>query len=344
MTDETVGETNGRVRRAISGQLAPGARRRWRLVGGAASALLFAVSIWILAHILTASKLAELRGDIAATSADQLALACAATIFSYIALTGYDVLALRQLRIRVPYYIAAFASFTSYAISFMLGFQVVTGGTVRYWIYSREGVSAAKVASLTVIAGVTFWLGLGLAIGCGLVFRAQALSEINDLKVFINAAIGLAIVAFIVGYLVWVSLGRRRIRVQGFSLELPGPGVTLAQMALGVVDICASASVLYVLLPQGHGLDFLTFVAIYAFACLLGIASHAPGGIGVFEATMLQAVPNVGNERLLASLILFRMFYFVAPFILALALLGANEIGRRWRSLREAILRSKEED
>ncbi len=337
-------ETTGRVRRAISGQFAPGPRRRWRLLGGAASALLFAVSIWILAHILTASKLAELRADIAATSAEQLALATLATIFSYIALTGYDALALRQLRIRVPYYISAFASFTSYAISFMLGFPVVTGGTVRYWIYSREGVSAAKVASLTVIAGVTFWFGMGLAIGCGLLFRAQSLSEINDLSAWVNALMGIGLVAIILAYLIWVSTGRHRVRVQGFSLELPSAGVTLAQMALGVIDVCASASVLYVLLPQGHGLDFFTFVAIYAFACLLGIASHAPGGIGVFEATMLKAVPNVGDGPLLASLILFRMFYFVAPFILALALLGANEIGRRWLSLREAILRSKDED
>ena len=67
-------------------------------------------------------------------------------------LTGYDALALRQLRLKVPYRITALASFTSYAVSFTLGFPLLTAGTIRYWIYSRHGLSAAKIAALTVIA------------------------------------------------------------------------------------------------------------------------------------------------------------------------------------------------
>ncbi len=74
---------------------------------------------------------------------------------SFTALTGYDALALRQLRVRVPYKTTALASFTSYAISFTLGFPLITAGTVRYWIYSQVGLAASKVASLTLVAGVT---------------------------------------------------------------------------------------------------------------------------------------------------------------------------------------------
>ncbi len=77
------------------------------------------------------------------------------------------------------------------------------------------------------------------------------------------------------------------------------------------------------------------------FGCTLGVASNAPGGIGVFEATMLKVVPGVAQEPLLASLLLFRAIYYVAPFVLALALLGAHECFRRWKSLREAMRRSE---
>src|SRR6266566_1987693 len=100
----------------------------------------------------------KFKAAIASTGADQIALAFAFTALSYLALTGYDALALRHLRIKVPYGLTALASFASYAVSFTLGFPLVTGGAVRFWIYGPAGLSAGKVASLTVVAGVTFWL------------------------------------------------------------------------------------------------------------------------------------------------------------------------------------------
>jgi hypothetical protein len=85
-----------------------------------------------------------LRQAIAATSADQIAAAALLTVVSFLALTGYDGLALRQLNARVRYKTTALASFTSYAISFTLGFPLITAGTVRYWIYSQAGLTASK--------------------------------------------------------------------------------------------------------------------------------------------------------------------------------------------------------
>jgi uncharacterized membrane protein YbhN (UPF0104 family) len=311
---------------------------RWLAVG--ASLVIAALSLFVLARTFATLNFGDLRAAIAATSGDQIASAIALTAVSFVALTGYDGLALRQLKARVPYRATALASFTSYAISFTLGFPLITAGTVRYWIYSQAGLSAGKVASLTVIAGVTFWLGMALVVGAGLAFDSVAIAEINHLEPRINLLIGVGILATLCAYLIWVSRGHRRTRLQGFRLELPGFWLTLGQMALGVTDLCAAAGVLYVLLPTHAELDFLTFVATYVFGCLLGIASNAPGGIGVFEATMLKTIPVASQAGLLASLLLFRVIYYLMPFVLALALLGANESVRRWRGLREAMLRS----
>jgi len=117
---------------------------------------------------------------------------------------------------------------------------------------------------------------------------------------------------------------------------LPGPMLTLGQTTLGLIDVGAAAGALYVLLPNGHAVGYVAFCALYSFAAMLGIASHAPGGLGVFEATMLKGVGG-SSDQLLASLLLFRVIYYLIPFLLALALLGANEATRRWRSLREAM-------
>jgi uncharacterized membrane protein YbhN (UPF0104 family) len=49
-------------------------------------------------------------------------------------------------------------------------------------------------------------------------------------------------------------------------------------------------------------------------------------------------------NELLAALLLFRVVYYIAPFLFAMALLGAHEAVRRWRSLSEAIERAQLED
>jgi glycosyltransferase 2 family protein len=323
----------------------PGASRRrriGRIAGGVASVVIFALSFFVLARTLAKINFADLRSAVAGTTAEQIVAACLLTCVSYLALTGYDAVALRQLKAKVRYRTTALASFTSYAISFTLGFPLITGGTVRYWLYSRAGLRASAVASLTIIAGVTFWLGMALIVGTGLIFRAEAISRLDHLTPAINMVLGAGVLATLAAYLVWVSAAPRRRKIRGFRLELPGFRLTSRQVLLGLVDLGAASGTLFVLLPAHHGLDYFTFASLYSFASILGIASSAPGGIGVFEATMLNTVPTPTEAALLASLLLFRVIYYVAPFVLALAFLGANESFRRWQSLRDAMLRSQE--
>ena len=109
-------------------------RKRWRLVGAALSLALIGLSAIVLFNTLCNVSWRDLRAAFEATGWDQISLACAFASLSYLALTGYDGLALRQLALRVPYRTTALGSFTSYAISFTLGFPIITGGTVRYWI------------------------------------------------------------------------------------------------------------------------------------------------------------------------------------------------------------------
>lgn len=327
---------------APSTQEAKSRRRIGKYIGGFISLAIALLSVAVLAHTLSHIDVAQLRAAFAATSNSQILTACGLAALSYLALTGYDSVALRQLRARVPSTTTALASFTSYAVSFTLGFPLLTAGSVRYWVYSQAGLTAGKVASLTVIAGVTFWLGMALVIGITLLIRSDTISQINHFEPHINLLIGFAVIIALVAYLYWVSIGHRDTHVQGLRLELPGFSLTLTQIMLGVIDICSAAAVLYVLLPVPRKLDFLTFAGIYVFGCVLGIASHAPGGIGVFEATMLKFVPAPSQEALLASLLLFRIIYYLAPFILALLLLGGIEAYRHWRGLSAAMQRRGE--
>ena len=115
-------------------------------------------------------------------------------------------------------------------------------------------------------------------------------------------------------------------------------------MCLGLIDLCAAAGTLFALLTPPRAIDYITFLAVYVFGSLLGIASNVPGGIGVFEATMLKTVPAPSQAALFAALLLFRIVYYVVPFVLALALLGAHEAVRRWHVLRAAMGGNADDD
>jgi hypothetical protein len=46
----------------------------------------------------------------------------------------------------------------------------------------------------------------------------------------------------------------------------------------------------------------------------------------VFDAAMLVALPQFTREHLVATLLLYRMLYFVIPFMLAITILGMREL------------------
>ncbi len=295
---------------------------------------------FIFRKALSSLSLGELYAAISDTSGREIVSALGFTALSYLALTGYDATALQQVAARSPYWITALASFASYAFSFNLGFPLITGAAVRLWVYSRAKITAVQVANITFIAGLTFWLGIIASLGFGLVLGAAPLAMITRLPAFLNFTLGAAALAAIAGYCVWTSRGKRHLNLRGRILELPGARATLMQTALGVIDIGCAASALYVLLPQGSALNFSAFLAIYAVACLLGIVSHAPGGIGVFEATIMHSVPTHSQERMLASLLLFRAIYYFGPLLLACGALAYVEGPRRWSELWGRIIGS----
>jgi uncharacterized membrane protein YbhN (UPF0104 family) len=83
---------------------------------------------------------------------------------------------------------------------------------------------------------------------------------------------------------------------------------------------------MYVLVPDEPQIGFITVAVIFVSATLLGFASHAPGGLGVFDAAMLVALWQFDREELLAGLLLFRLLYYIVPFIFAVIILGIREI------------------
>ena len=108
--------------------------------------------------------------------------------------------------------------------------------------------------------------------------------------------------------------------------DQPSARLTLVQILIGVVDLTFCATAIYLLMPAQPHIAFLSLAVVFILATLLGFASHAPGSIGVFDAAMLLALPQFGREQLLATLLVFRVLYFVIPFGTAISIMGAREL------------------
>lgn len=299
----------------------------WKRLGIAASLVIIALAVSTLIRTLKGVDVGVILAALQDTSPMQIALAALCVVCAFFTLTFYDLFALRTIgKKHVPYRIAALSSFTSYTVGHNIGATVFTGGAIRFRIYSEWGLSAIDVAKICFISGLTFWLGNLFVLGVGLIWHPEAATPMNLLPSWINRLIGVGGIVGIGAYLLWLSLDRRELGRNGWKVTLPSARLTLLQIAIGVVDLGFCALAMYILIPTQPEIDFLSLSVVFILATLLGFASHAPGSLGVFDAAMLVALPQFGKEHLLASLLVFRVLYFVIPFMISITILTMREL------------------
>jgi uncharacterized membrane protein YbhN (UPF0104 family) len=309
--------------------------RVWSGIGVAIGLLIVVIAGAALFRLLRDIDLDEVVAALRAKSVREVVIAGGFVLAGYVTLTLYDFFALRTIgRNAVPYRIAALAGFTSYAIGHNLGATVFTGGAIRFRIYSAWGLSIIDVAKIAFVTGLTFWLGNAFLLGFGMSYAPVAASAVNQLPAWVNRGIGLSGLMFIVGYLIWLMPRPRVVGRSDWRIVLPGLRLTVVQIGIGVLDLTVGALAIYMLLPDQPAIDFITLLVIFVTATLLGFLSHAPGSLGVFEAAMLVGLPLFQKEGLLASLLIFRLLYFVFPLFFAALLLSLRELRLAAGSLR----------
>jgi uncharacterized membrane protein YbhN (UPF0104 family) len=301
----------------------------WKRLGLVASIAIVVIAVMHLIRTLKGVDTSMILSALEEKSHTQIGLAALCVLCAFCTLTFYDLFALRTIgKMHVPYRIAALSSFASYSIGHNLGATVFTGGAIRFRIYSDWGLSAIDVAKICFISGLTFWLGNSFVLGIGMIWHPPAASAIDLLPESVNRLIGFAVLIGIFAYLLWLAMGRNRRELgqNGWKVVLPSAPLTLLQILIGVVDLGFCALAMYLLIPTQPHVDFMSMAVVFILATLLGFASHAPGSLGVFDAAMLVGLPELGKEQLLASLLIFRVLYFLIPFALAVTIMGAREI------------------
>jgi len=315
----------------------------WNRIGVLLSITIITIAVVVLVRMLRDIDSNEVFKAVRATSWVRVAASALFVAGGYFTLTFYDLFALRTIgRKKIPYRVAALAGFTSYSIGHNIGATVFTGGAVRYRIYSAYGLDAVAVAKICFLAGLTFWLGNVTVLGLGITVDPQAASAIDQLPAMPNRIIGVGLLIVLACYIAWVWSAPREIGRGEWNVHLPSGPSTLLQICIGILDLACCSLAMYVLLPSEPNIGFITVAVVFVSATLLGFASHAPGGLGVFDAAMMVALWQYDKESVLAGLLLFRVLYYLCPFAIALVILGTREIwlnmhGRRRKAELSAV-------
>jgi len=301
-------------------------RPSWRLLAAAISLAIVAIAgatLFRVFHEIEARRVVE---ALKTQTPHSLLLSCLFVAAGYLTLTCYDVFALRAIgRGALPYRVAAFASFTSYTIGHNIGAAIFTSGLIRYRIYSAWGLSVGEIGRIAFFTGLTYWLGNAFVLGCGVALAPGAASALNHLPAPVNRLIGLAALTAINCYMLWLLPRSRSVGRSPWRVVLPDPASTVVQIAIGSLDLIFVTLAMYMLLPAQPAIDFFDLLVVFVTALLIGVVSYVPGSLGVIEAAMFLSLPQFPKEDLLASLLTFRLLYFVVPLLLASLLFGLRE-------------------
>jgi phosphatidylglycerol lysyltransferase len=295
---------------------------------------LVAAALFVLRHEVDALGWAGLRAAVAAIPGRSVAAAALLTLLNYAVLTCFDRLAFKALGLHAAAWRIGMASFVGYALTNVIGLPALTGTSVRYRFYSRLGLTAEDVTRVVVFCSTMFWLGL-LVLG-GLMLTATPLPVLKTIVppplLFMS---GLALLAAAVTYAALPLFRRTALRVGGWQFPVPRGPTIAAQFGLSTTDWVIAAAVLWVLLPAPRP-AFPEAAGAFLASQLAGLVSHVPGGVGVFESSMvLFMTPAVPVAALLPVLVAYRVIYYLVPFAFGMAVFTVDE----WIHNRDAVVR-----
>lgn len=324
-------------------ELPPPSRPGWlhrqrHLIGLGLSLLLFGLALLACWHLVREINPDQVRDSLAAVPPRALFAAMLATVLGFLLMLAYEWSASRYADVRLPASTLALGGFCAFAIGNAVGLSALSGGSVRYRLYTRNGLGAGDVARMSLFASLSLGISLPILAALAALFDLADASAALRLPAPLLAL--LAVAVLLAALALGLLLARKRLAERPapgcwqvdlgrFSLRLPGVRMSLVQLLISSLDVLIAASVLYCLLPEAP--PFSSFVLIYMLALAAGVLSHVPGGVGVFEAVLLAAFSSrIDPAGLVAAMLLYRLLYVMLPLLAAGLLLLAVEARRLW--------------
>ena len=230
---------------------------------------LFALGLYAVLHLLADVKLADVIAQVRSTPVSILVLAHLTTLAGYLFLVGYDWSALRYIGKPLPLPITLTGGLMAYAFGNTIGLSAVSGGAVRYRIYSGQGLDGYDVAAVSTFAAVSYGIA-ATVVGLGaLAFYPDLLGSLAPFSPPEMRWLAIGLILALTLPLVVAGARKGSLRLGRFTVRAPSLPVLLGQALFSLGDITFAALTLYLLLPVGD-IGFSAFLGIFATATMAG--------------------------------------------------------------------------
>ncbi len=314
------------------------------------------VAIALLGSVFIAMDWSRIQGALRQARGEPIPYALATTAVSYFCISYTFARVSQLLGIRMRAGDLTAVGFVSTVLNHVVSSGGAAGYSVRFMVMGRHGTSLGEVVVVSILHFYLTSLAMMGMLPVGLLYfllHAAITRTVAVLLVVVSVLILLAVVlaagmlsssAMRKGLVTFlVEAGQRLLRRDvsdqlerydatislGVEAIRARPGSFLVTMALIATDWAFSAASLW-LCFRAMNVTLLVgqLISGFVIGTVAGVASMVPGGLGVQEGSMAGVFHLLGVplEQALLAAVLFRVTYFMIPYVVSL--------GFYWRLLR----------
>lgn len=200
----------------------------------------------------------------------------------------------------------------AYPFTLNLG-SILGGASVRYRLYSRQGVCAADIGQVIGWSILTNWLGYYVLAAVVFWFWTPTLPPNWEMDGHQLRWVGLGLAALTVAYLLACAFRKGRAFVfNGIECAMPTHGAAWLQVGLSVANWMVMAGAVWCL-TEGRA-PYIAALATILLGAIAGLISRIPAGLGVLEAVGVAVLsPYLPAPEALAVILTYRVIYFLIP-------------------------------
>ncbi len=244
----------------------------------------------------------------------------------------YDLWVSRWLEIDVPRTKLLRYSWVANTMNNLIGLSGLAGSGIRILLLTREGVSARTASLYSGVVMLSIPVGLSVLVLFALLFGDARLVPAGLSRWAVRGVLigDAAYLPIFLALCVSRVIARRVLH----SESRLGWGGALSLMVISTLDWLLAVLVAWTCVTAaGSSVAPGIFLAAFALAATLGVLSLIPGGLGVFDGSLvvMLTVTGASAENAVAGLLLYRLTYYLVPWLIGVYL-GAELMAKSDRA------------
>lgn len=198
----------------------------------------------------------------------------------------------------------------------------ISGAGIRVMIYNKVGINIKEAIYYNIILVASASTGLSALTLLTLLNFKNIHIILQQYEFILVAVIAISLyipLFFLINKFTWFKkklLGK-------YSDRYVNDGLLKKLFAASVLEWTVTAVFFSLIsLYFSPGAKFVNIFSVFIIASVIGVISLMPGAIGTFDMTLLLGLSlvDIDSNQAIATLMMFRLFYYILPFIIAIAI------------------------